>query len=82
MVTVNQTVFLLRDNIVFVINSYDKLVVNQFFSKVKVVSLHKLKQQTEDENGYKITNYKVVAINRNGSIQVFTANETNLMTNW
>lgn len=33
--------------------------------------LHKLKTQSEDERGYKVTNFKVVAVHKNGTLQVF-----------
>ncbi len=36
------------------------------------MSLQKLRSQTEDDRGYKVTTFKVVAVNKNGSLQVFT----------
>jgi hypothetical protein len=65
---VNQSLFLLRDNIVFIVDTFTKQVVQRFLQKQKVVSLHKLKQQSEDDRGYKVTTYKIVAVHKNGTL--------------
>ena len=79
---INQSLFLLRDNIVFIVDTFTKQILSKHFQKQKVVSLHKLKLQTEDEKGYKVTTYKVVAVHKNGTLQVFVPNDNNLMTDW
>lgn len=48
----------------------------------RIVSLHKLRQQTEDEDGFKVTTIKLVAIHQNGTLQVFIPEDLNLMSKW
>jgi len=60
--------FLLRDNSIFVVDTLTKEVLYKFFQKNKVISLHKLKSQSEDERGYKVTQYKVVSVHKNGTL--------------
>jgi hypothetical protein len=79
---VNQSVFLLRDNVIFLIDTLKELVVAKYFTKGKVIGIFKLKSSGEDENGYKFTNYKVIALNKNGSLQVFVPNDNFLMQDW
>lgn len=55
MLVVNQSVFLLRDNAVFIYDSFKLRIVSKIFGKQKVVGLYKLKNSTEDELGYKST---------------------------
>jgi len=87
-VLVNQTLFLVRDNAIFVVNtSSKKKTIATYFGSggylgSKIVSLHKLRQQTEDEDGFKITTIKVVAIHQNGTLQVFTPEDLSLMSKW
>jgi hypothetical protein len=84
---INQTLFLVRDNAIFQVNTANRKVVTVHFSQggysgSRVVSLHKLRQQTEDEQGFKVTTLKVVAIHQNGMLQVFVPEDLNLMSKW
>ena len=79
---VNQSLFLLRDNVIFIIDTFTRQILARYHQKQKIVSLHKLKFQTDDENGYKVTTYKIVAVHRNGTLQVFVPNDNNLMSDW
>jgi len=81
MVVVNQSIFLLRDNIIFCYNTFDQSL-QHFFFKGKVTSLFKLKQSSENEQGYKQTLFKVIALQRNGQLAVFLPNDSFLMKDW
>lgn len=72
----------MRDNIVFVVDSFKRIVVSKFISKAKVLSLHKLKSRGENEQGYRTMAYKVVALHKNGTFQVYQPKDINLMTGW
>ena len=48
----------------------------------RCLELLKLRQQNEDANKYRSSVFKVVAVHRNGTFQVFVPQETNLMTQW
>ena len=86
--TVNQTLFLLRDNAIFLIDiqSKPKLIEMYFpqlgYTGTKVMKLHRLRESKEDANGIKINTFKVVAVQRNGTIQIFEPLDLNLQANW
>ncbi len=71
MAMVNQSIFLLKDSIVMIYDLATQTLANIFIGKVKIVGLYKLKQASEDDHGYKHTNYKVVAVHKNGTLSVF-----------
>lgn len=84
---VNQTLFLMRDNVIFQVNTANRKVVATHFSEggyagSPVLSLNKLRQQTEDDAGFKATTIKVVAVHQNGMLQVFVPEDLNLMSKW
>ena len=86
-VIVNQTLFLVRDNAIFVVDTFTKKVISTHFGQSgylgsRIISLHKLRHQNEDEQGFKTTTIKVVAVHQNGTLQVFTPEDLNLMTRW
>jgi hypothetical protein len=77
----------MRDNVIFQVNTANRKVVNTHYSEggysgSPVISLHKLRQQTEDEVGFKSTTVKVVAVHQNGMLQVFVPEDLNLMSRW
>jgi hypothetical protein len=74
--------FLLRDNSIFVVDTLTKDILHKFFQKNKVLSLHKLKSQSEDERGYKVTQFRVVSVHQNGALQVFVPEDNNQATKW
>lgn len=67
-VIVNQTLFLVRDNAIILVDTFTRKVIQTYlpsggFLGAKILSLHKLRQQTaEDAQGFKITTIKVVAV--------------------
>lgn len=84
---VNQTLFLLRDNAIFLVNTFTSKVVDVFFPQqgyvgTKVMKLHRLRESKDDENGFKVNTFKVVAVQRNGSIQLFEPRDLNLQSEW
>ncbi len=81
MVSVNQCLFLLRDNVVTVYDPFHKETSLHMF-KQRVIALQKLKQTAEDEHGFKHTAFKVFAINRNGTMAVFEPSDKQLMRGW
>ena len=86
-VIVNQTLFLVRDNTIFQVNTSNRKIVNIHFplggySGSRIISLQKLRQQSDDENGFKITTFKVVAIHQNGMLQVYIPEDLSLMSKW
>jgi len=46
------------------------------------MSLHKIRNQVEDENGIKNLHFKVVAISKDGTVKVFIPLDHNLMREW
>jgi hypothetical protein len=82
MVVVNQTLFILRDNIIYVVDAFRRILENKFFSRGKVTNLFKIKNSIDDENGYKVLLFKVVAVNKNGTLQVFAPTDGDLMKDW
>lgn len=46
------------------------------------MKLHRLRESKEDANGIKINMFKVVAVQRNGTIQIFEPLDLNLQANW
>jgi hypothetical protein len=86
-VTVNQTIFLLRDNAIILVDTFRQKVLEIFqpplgYEGPKILKLHKLRKQEEDKLGFRSALFKVVAVHRNGTFQVFVPNETNLMSQW
>jgi hypothetical protein len=89
-VAVNQSLFLVRDNAIFLVDvstpSKNKVVGVYFgaggYLGSNIVSLHKLRLQEEDKEGFKVTTIKVIAIHRNGTAQVFAPEALALMANW
>jgi hypothetical protein len=84
---VNQTLFLLRDNAIFLVDTFTTKVVDVFFPQqgyagTKVMKMHRLRESRDDENGFKINTFKVVAVHRNGSIQLFEPRDLNLQREW
>lgn len=85
--TVNQSIFLLRDNAIILVDSFRQKVLEIFqpplgYEGPKILKLHKLRKQEEDKLGFRSAVFKVVAVHRNGTFQVFVPSETNLMTQW
>ncbi len=75
-VTVNQTLFLLRDNAIILINNFTGTVLSFFFPSLgyqapRILKMHKLRKQDEDPKGFRSSVFKVVAVHRNGYLQVF-----------
>jgi hypothetical protein len=52
------------------------------YTGTKVMKLHRLREAKDDNNGFKVNIFKVIAVQRNGTIQVFEPQDTNLQTNW
>jgi hypothetical protein len=52
------------------------------YTGTKVMKLHRLREAKDDNNGFKINIFKVIAVQRNGTIQVFEPQDINLQTNW
>ena len=74
MLVINQSIFLLRDNVITVYDSYEKTCEQHLF-KTKVVAMGKLRQSQEDEFGYKHLKFRVYAISRQGGISYFEARD-------
>jgi hypothetical protein len=71
-VIVNQTLFLVRDNAIILVNTITEKVLDIFLPNLgyegpTLLKLHKLKKQEEDPLGFRSYIFKVVAIHRNGS---------------
>lgn len=62
MVIVNQSYFVLRDKVIMIYDEATQQYVNICLAKDRVVGLYKLKLNQEDENGYKVQQFKVVAV--------------------
>lgn len=60
------------DNVIYIVNSFTSRIVSKHISRSKVHSFFKLKSTFEDDNGYKVSLYKVVALCKNGAVIVFT----------
>jgi hypothetical protein len=85
--TVNQSIFLLKDNAIILVDSFRQKVLEIFqpplgYEGPKILKLHKLRKQDEDKLGFRSAVFKVVAVHRNGTFQVFVPTETNLMSQW
>ena len=74
MIMVNQSLFLLRDGVIYLVNIGISpiRVVAKHIAKGKVHGLYKLKSTFDDDNGYKVSLYKVVALCKSGAVIVFT----------
>ena len=86
-VTVNQSIFLLRDNAIILVDSFRQKVLEIFqpplgYEGPRILKLHKLRKQEEDKLGFRSAVFKVVAVHRNGTFQVLVPSETNLMSLW
>ena len=68
MTVVNHTMFILRDNAVFLIDIPTKQVIKKILSKTRVVGLYKLKETKDDGQGYKQVCYKIIIVTKIGSI--------------
>ena len=62
--------FLVRDNLIFLIDTVTKKVVKKIVSKQRLVGLYKLKDTKEDAMGYKINNYRIIFLTKVGGIIV------------
>ena len=82
MAVVGTTIFLVRDRVIILMDSFTKEVENKFFSKQRVIGLYKLKQMTDDADGYKDTQYKVVVVLKSGELIVFTPENKYLQKQW
>jgi hypothetical protein len=78
---------LLRDNAIFLVDTFTARVIETFFPQqgyagTKVMKLHRLRDSKDDENGFKVSTFKVVAVQRNGTIQMFEPRDLNLQNEW
>jgi hypothetical protein len=69
--TVNQSIFLVRDNAIILVDSFREKVLEVFqpplgYEGPKILKLHKLRK-LEEKDGFRSAEYKVVAVHRNGT---------------
>jgi hypothetical protein len=69
--TVNQSIFLVRDNAIILVDSFREQVLEVFqpplgYEGPKILKLHKLRK-LEEKDGFRSAEYKVVAVHRNGT---------------
>lgn len=76
--------FLVRDNLIFLIDTVTKKVVKKIVSKQRLVGLYKLKDTKEDAMGYKINNYRIIFLTKVGGIIVLFQETENdpLQSSW